>query len=191
MTGLIRKPKLPHSLAEDHTSTQALITAIESKDRRFRLAQTIFMVGTFIALIVVIGAQQKTLSAVEDQLIQAKNTAAKQSKQSDEASARIERRLDCMVVFFSQKDRTRLSIDNVDKCTLNRDGNLQQFFQQNDNGTTTVKPQATTQPPATAPTNQQSKSPVVQPPVATGGADPNRGVFGWGVCAPVFERLCL
>jgi len=113
---LKKKPIRPN-LADDHSSTQELIAAIENKDRRFRFAQTIFMVGTFLALIVVIGAQQKTLNAVQAQLAQAKSTAAAQSKQADEAATRIERRLDCMVVFFSQKDRTALSIADIDKCT--------------------------------------------------------------------------
>lgn len=113
---------------EEHGSAEALIHAIEQKDRRFRLFQTLFMVGTFIALIVIISAQQRTLDGVQAQLDQAKKVAQDQSQQSDESQATILRRLDCMSVFFSQRDRTNLSIENIDKCTLNRNGNLQQFF---------------------------------------------------------------
>lgn len=111
-------------------SAEELIHAIERKDRRFRLFQTFFMVGTFIALIIIIGAQQRTLDGVQAQLDQAKKVAQEQSTQSDESLKTILRRLDCMPVFFSQRDRTNLSIENIDKCTLNRGGNLEQFFTQ-------------------------------------------------------------
>lgn len=113
---------------EDMQDTTALIHAIERKDRRFRLFQLLFMITTFIALIIIISAQQRTLDGVRDQLSQAKSTAQEQNKQSKEQQATILRRLDCMTVFFSQTSRMNLSIENIDKCTLNRDGSLQQFF---------------------------------------------------------------
>lgn len=115
---------------EEKQSTETLIAAIERKDRRFRLFQTLFMVGTFILLIVIISAQQRTLDGVRDQLTQAKQIAAQTAERSKEQQDTILRRLDCMSVFFSQRDRTNLSIENIDKCTLNRDGDLQQFFTQ-------------------------------------------------------------
>lgn len=124
----------------DNMTTDELIEQIESKDRRFRLAQTIFMVSTFIALIIVIVIQNQTLHGVQEQLTQAKDVAAQQSRQSDASDAKIIRRLDCMVVFFSQKDRTNLSITNIDECTLDRDGNLQRFFTQDAEGNTTTTP---------------------------------------------------
>lgn len=120
------KPLTP----EEKEDTRALLAAIERKDRRFRLFQTLFMVGTFLALIFIISAQQRTLSGVEEQLVQAKNIAAETAKRSKDQQDTILRRLDCMSVFFSQRDRTNLSIENIDKCTLNREGNLQQFFTQ-------------------------------------------------------------
>lgn len=122
----------------DSMSTDDLIAQIERKDRRFRLAQTVFMVSTFIALIVVIFIQNQTLHGVQEQLAQAKEVAAKQSKQSDASDAKIIRRLDCMVVFFSQKDRTNLSIANIEDCTLDKDGNIQRFFTTDPGGSTTT-----------------------------------------------------
>lgn len=61
-------------------STDQLIHAIEHKDRRFRLFQTIFMVGTFLALIVIIGAQQNTLDGIKAQQTEAEKTAKLQSE---------------------------------------------------------------------------------------------------------------
>lgn len=134
-------------------TTDQLIAQIEQKDRIFRIAQTIFMISTFVALIVVISAQQRTLTGVRDQLHQAKQVAAEQSKQSDASDAKIIRRLDCMTVFFSQKDRTNLSIANIDECTLDRDGNLQKFFTTDPQGNTTTTPtqQGQETPKAAAP----------------------------------------
>ncbi len=150
---------------EEHGSAEALIHAIEQKDRRFRLFQTLFMVGTFIALIVIISAQQRTLDGVQAQLDQAKKVAQDQSQQSDESQATILRRLDCMSVFFSQRDRTNLSIENIDKCTLNRDGDLQQFFTQQpgEEPQTTREQQAPSNlTPSTPP--RQDEGAVTDPP---------------------------
>lgn len=115
---------------EEKQSTEALIATIERKDRRFRLFQTLFMVTTFVALIIIISAQQRTLNGVRDQLSQAKTIASETTERSKEQQDTILRRLDCMSVFFSQRDRTNLSIVNIDKCTLDRNGDLQQFFTQ-------------------------------------------------------------
>ncbi len=141
---------------EETSSTSSLIAAIERKDRRFRLFQTIFMVGTFIALIVIIGAQQRTLDGVEEQLSQAKSVAAEQSKRANESDDKIERRLDCMVVFFTQKDRNNLSITDIDKCTLDKDGDLQQFFRTNEQGETETTP--TEQPSNLTPSTSSAQN---------------------------------
>lgn len=115
---------------EEKATTESLIAAIERKDRRFRVFQTLFMVGTFVALIFIISAQQRTLSGVEEQLKQAKEVAQEEAKRSTDQQDTVLRRLDCMSVFFSQTNRTNLSIENIDRCTLSREGNLQEFFTQ-------------------------------------------------------------
>jgi len=116
-------------LTEDELrDTDTLIYTIKRKNRHFHLFQTLFMITTFITLIIIISAQQRTLNGVRDQLTQAKQIASQTAERSKEQQDTILRRLDCMSVFFSQRDRTNLSIENIDKCTLNRDGDLQQFF---------------------------------------------------------------
>lgn len=118
-------------------STDDLIAQIEMKDRRFRIAQTTFMVCTFAALIVVIFMLNRTLNGVQDQLAQAKDTAISQDKNANDATNKIIRRLDCMTIFFSQRDRTNLTIQNIDQCTLERDGDIQRFFTNDSDGGTT------------------------------------------------------
>lgn len=130
-------------------NTNELIAQIEKKDRRFRFFQTLFMVLTMLALVLVISAQQRTLDGVRNQLTEQKRIAQTADDRSREQQATILRRLDCMAVFFSQTDRTNLAIDNIDKCTLDRNGSLQQFFKTNPGGDTetTKDPQVTVPKP--------------------------------------------
>lgn len=127
-----------------------LVKNIEDKDRRFRIAQTIFMIATLLALLVVIAAQQRTLKGVEAQLQQAKTVAAENTKNIKSTQSVIVRRLDCMAVFFSQRNRTNLTIDDIDKCTLNQNGDIQTFFTEENGQTETTKteqPQSLTPAP--------------------------------------------
>lgn len=113
---------------ELHNKTQRLIEDIERKDRRFRIAQSIFTAMILIVLVGIVMAQYRTLRAVQQQLNQQRTIAQQADDNSKEAQATILRRLDCMTVFFSQRDRVNLTIANIDRCTLNRDGDIQKFF---------------------------------------------------------------
>lgn len=137
-------------------STDDLIAQIERKDRRFRIAQALFMASTLIALIVVISAQQRTLSAIKDQLFQAKMTAQQASKQSDDQRDKIIRRLDCIVVFFGQDNRTDLTIDDIDRCSLNRDQSVQQFFSEPESTPAELPPNLT---PGSSPSGAAANTP--------------------------------
>lgn len=180
-------------------TTDDLIAQIENKDRRFRLAQTVFMIATLLALIIVIGAQQRTLDGVKDQLAQAKVTAAEQSKQSDDQRDKIIRRLDCIVVFFTQPDRAAVTIADIDKCALNRDGNVDQFFQQPEATPADQPPNLApsagsanpgTTPPATVNPQGPGLSPIIPQQPAPTPVTPPVEVLGIPVCVP-FTGLCV
>lgn len=156
---------------EESRDATTLIAAIEHKDRRFRLFQMLFMVGTFVALIIIIGAQQRTLDGVREQLTQAQDVAKAQSKQTNDSQETILRRLDCLAVYFSQRNRTDLTIQDINKCTLERNGTAQQFFTQEPGETPKTTP--TEQPPnltpSTLPTRESAQpnqpiNPIVIPP---------------------------
>lgn len=157
---------------DHHQNTTELVKAIERKDKRFRFFQTVFMVGTFVLLILVISAQQRTIDGIDNQITEAR---AERTKQSDANQARTEtilRRLDCLAVYFSQSSRAGLTIANIDKCTLNREGDVQQFFTQDNDGNIDVTPnqQETGTPPNLTPSTPPQQSggattPIEQPPV--------------------------
>lgn len=180
-----------------HKSTQDLIGQIERKDRRFRVAQAVFMLATLMALIVVISAQQRTLDGVKRQLTDQKAIATAANDRSADQQKTILRRLDCMTVFFGQKDRTNLTISNIDRCTLDRNGDLQKFFIQDSSGapttTKTEQPSSNLAPSGSQPTAQPQTinpngpglTPVVPGPTAP---DPLR-VLGIPVCIP-FTSVC-
>ena len=111
-----------------YKTTHQLINNIEKKDKRFRFFQTLFMVLTFLALIIVISAQQRTLVGVQTQLTEQDTIATATKEHNDDNQKAILRRLSCMTVFFSQTNRQNLSIQNIDKCTLDRSGDVQQYF---------------------------------------------------------------
>jgi len=111
-------------------TTDELIHHIESKDRRFRFAQTIFMVSALLGLIVVIAFQNQTLNGLKTQAAKDAETVKVQSEQSNNVQETILRRLDCLAVYFSQTSRGRLTITNINKCTLDRNGTALQFFTQ-------------------------------------------------------------
>jgi hypothetical protein len=185
----------------DHASTQDLIHRIESKDRKFRTAQALFMIMLLAVLTGIIFVQFRTLDTVKQQLVASKATAAETTKQSDDQRDKIIRRLDCMVAFFSQTDRTNLSIADIDKCSLNRDSNVQQFFSQPESTPSAKSPNinqpssgstnngATTNDgtPATVPSNQ---APTPVPTPVTVQPTPPLKVLGVPICIP-FTEVCV
>lgn len=149
---------------EEKASTEALLAAIEHKDRRFRLFQTLFMVGTFIALIFIIGGQQRTLEDVRAQQKQAEEIALQATEQSEDSDTKIIRRLNCMVVFFSERNRSSLSIDDIDRCTLNRDKNVNQFFQQSEETPAEQPPNLPDSVPSATSENDETQATVPEEP---------------------------
>lgn len=174
-----------------HKSTQDLIGQIERKDRRFRVAQAVFMISTLIALIIVISAQQRTLTGIKDQLVQAKAAQAAASKQSDDQRDKIIRRLDCIVVFFTMPNRATVTIDDIDKCSLNRDQTVQQFFAQPENTPAEKPPNLAPSSSAPSGTTAQPNQPqptTPTPPVIPSPPDPLK-LLGVPVCIPL-TNIC-
>lgn len=179
----------------DHESTQQLINKIESKDRRFRTAQAVFMILLLSVVLGIVYVQFRTLESVHQQLVVSRMVASETKSQSNAQNATIIHRLDCMTAFFSIPNRTNLTISDVEKCSISSN-NPEQYFTPN-NGTTTQKntdgstttttnntpgnPGSSTQPTSQAPQNQ---APVVVPT-----QKPPVRIIGIPVCIP-FTSVC-
>ena len=143
---------------DEGASTQELILAIERKDRRFRLFQSLFMVGTFIALIFIISAQQRTLDSIKQQVSDQQATTKLACEQRDEQLNEITRRLNCMVVFFSTPNRDNLTIENIENCALNRDEDLNKFFQNKPNDNSDNPPNLPDSAPTAPSENDEARA---------------------------------
>lgn len=174
-----------------NSETRQLIENIERKDKRFRLAQSAFMLLLMISLVGVITLQFQTLQGVKQQLVEQKSSNDAAIKRSDEQRDKIIRRLDCVVVFFSQKDRVDLSIDNVDQCTLNRDISVQQFFESPEstpsNNPSNTNPSGTSGSTQTPTSHSQGGN--NPPPEAVSSPEPMK-ILGIPVCIP-FTKTCI
>lgn len=146
---------------QEKATTQALLAAIEQKDRRFRLFQTLFMVATFIALIFIISAQQRTLAGVENQLKEYRTLASEDSARDEDQQNKIVRRLNCMVYFFTIPNRQGLTIESIDECTLNRDENVDQFFAHPEDTNSERPPNLPDSAPSA--TSENDVAPVITP----------------------------
>lgn len=182
----------------DHLSTQQLIQQIEKKDRRFRTAQSIFMALLMITLIFLVSLVFRTLDSVKQQLEGQKNIVAQFKEEEEAQLQKITRRLDCMVVFFSTPDRQNLTIEDIERCSLNRDENVDQFFEQpestpseqppnlDDSSSTATQENAEEQ--RTAPNQSSPEPPTEEPPVVE--PRPPVEILGIPVCIPLTD-ICV
>lgn len=132
----------------DSPEVVALIKDIERRDVRFRRSQTIFVVTLIIGLLVLLILMFQALAGISRQL-----TATEESRQSATAEREnqlqvIEDRLNCIVRVFREEDRSDITIEDVDNCTIERDGESN-----NDASTTVVVPTSPAQTPVRPPSN--------------------------------------
>lgn len=61
-----------------------------------------------------VAQQQQIINQVKDLSVQLNTRASERTRQIDE----VNHHLDCIVIFFTQKDRSQKAIDNIDTCTV-------------------------------------------------------------------------
>jgi TolA-binding protein len=176
----------------DHIETQELVRKIETKDKRFRTAQAIFMSIVLITLIAVVSVQLRTLQGVQQQLQQQKQLLEQQKRTVDEIQqnneqqlAKVSNQLDCIAQFFAQRDRASAQITDLQQCTIvHADGSIEQpTFPQPTGSGSTPSPTAGSQPQSTP-----SQAQPQQPP-ADNSTTPPREILGVPICIP-FTGVC-
>jgi hypothetical protein len=118
-------------------------------------------------LLVVIAIQQKTLDSVRLQ-IDAQTRAVQEIKKSNTDSLDIiKRRIDCLAVYFAQRDRAELTIDDIDRCTIRSNETITEVF-----NLPTPPPAATSNNPSNASSSPPASSTRSTPPPAVAVAPP-------------------
>lgn len=136
-------------------TAQELIVEIDKRGRKSRVfataAQALILIGLGFLMTLGIRTYNRQLDTTEE----------------------INRHLDCIIVYFGQKNRTELTIDDINKCTISRGNTVQQFFTTNDKGDVKVttepqnetveKPSSSTQSPQEVAQAPQPSNPTPTP----------------------------
>lgn len=139
-------------------SSDELIENIHRDNRRFKFAQTLFVVLVVIGMFIVVIVFNRGFQAAQ--------------RHSDEQLAKQTAYIQCLAKFFATKDRANLTLDDLDKCNFNRDGevingvDLTPSKQQNFSTPLTPPEQKR---PITVPTNGGGSMASPQQPAVTSG----------------------
>lgn len=180
---------------DEHKSIPELIHSIEKKDKRFRIAQTIFMMAVMIAL--ALSGYFLVTNSNKDRIAREKQTSEiiqRQSQKIDDLS----NKLQCLGNFFAQPDRQNLVVKDLNTCFTERlsdgsslflSGPVSNNTNANDN-TNSGTPQGNASQNQTAP-DQPNNNQVPQintPPDPTTGERPPKKVLGVPLCIPFTDR---
>lgn len=186
---------------EQHSSTRQLIAKVESKDRKFRMAQAVFMAIIFVILAGVIVVQLRTLNGVQEQLKQQEILLNEQKKNTDEiknTTANVSKQIDCIAQFFAMRNRTEVTIEDLENCRIVRpDGTIVDLplAPRNTAGPNTPaqsNPQPTSPGSGQTPSNPQQPGPTEPPilPPVDPPVDPPVEILGVPACVP-FTGICV
>lgn len=112
---------------------QEVLDDLTKKDKRFRVARMFFFVVLAASVIGIVVIQAYTLGTVKEQLRTANATAdaaKRTTNQVKTSSDTVNRHLDCIVAFFQRPDRASITIEDINKCTLSKQGDITQSFPQ-------------------------------------------------------------
>lgn len=180
-------------------TTHQLITEIEHKDRRFRLAQ-----GAFLAILLLLNIG---LLFVGYQLLEKQNKLLQQGVDTvNELKASNEQQTEyikCIARFFNERNRTSANIASLDDCTITRaDGSIAppDNVPPDTQATSSTQfiPMAPTQPqPVVTVTPPQQNPTITVPtpdnpvtPPTTNPERPPAQVLGIPVCVPL-TNVCV
>lgn len=168
-------------MTDDDVSTQKLLSSIEARDHRFRLAWVFFMFIAAVILFFLVALSIKTLDGVEKQLKQ-QETLLREQKEN---TAKISAQMDCIARFFAERNRQEAVINDLEQCRIMRP----------DGSVVDMPAPSTAQSPATAPQNSgQSTQNPQQPNQPNNPSSPSEPppveIIGVPVCVPL-TGICL
>lgn len=136
-----------------------LLLEIDKKNRRYRFFQSACVFLILALLLVVLIGQSMTLDTVKQQQLEQKRVDEQTARQAKAQREDINRRLNCIVLFFSQSNYQDRSIENVEQCSLSINTPPAEFFTVPQASSQTTQPDKEVQQPA-----QQSTPAATAPP---------------------------
>lgn len=180
-----------------HASTQRLIANIEKKDRRFRVAQAIFMALVALAMIVLLLLnyvqliQKNHLLGQQGALLQQQKDSTEELKRNtNDRLDKVDNHIDCIAKFFAQSNRAELSIADLQSCSITTTSTLTPGYTPVDKSDPEYPGDPYSSPTTTNSTNQQQNQ---QTQTTAQTPEPTHNpyqVFGVPVCTPLV-KLCL
>ncbi len=185
---------------EMHKTIPELIHSIEKKDRRFRLAQTVFMLAIMAAIGFAVYFIYQGYAKEQQRRIEA---VAQINKNIENKIDDANKRLQCVTNFFAQPDRANLILTDPNECFTQRldSGDIRKLetnpgpdnSTQNNNTNGITSQEGNTNNSASDQTfnpNMDGLEQVTPPDSGSGsGQKPPRKLFGIPVCVP-FTDFC-
>lgn len=190
-------------MTEPTQSIEDLIRTIERKDRRFRVAQALFLAIIALAVAGVLLAQFHTISEFRHSSEQQSDTILQLQREAKESDKRAADHLACIARFFANPDRQDTVITDIDKCFIEqRAGETDNTSA--DNGSPPIlqpqpsnntPPAASNEPPVASqpsPSPSPQPGPPQQPPNQPDPPTerPPLEIIGIPVCVPIID-LCV
>lgn len=99
-------------------TTDELLHLIETNDRRFRVAQAVFMFVISGILVTLLFSNYQTIVAFQKQSEERRNAIEKIQQATKDSVDETERYIYCIAQFFASKDRANLIITDLDNCKI-------------------------------------------------------------------------
>ena len=174
----------------DSQTIRDLINQVESKDKKFRLFQGVFMGVVAIMLIALIGAQFFVINQFQSQSAERAAGIKKIAETAQHNTELSNQYLQCIARFFATTDRQSRVLTDLDDCVYEQNGTVIPGLDNSPTGQTTTPAPLVVTPdmPGLTPLNpQQDQSPAE--PEGNTVPDPVE-ILGIPLCVP-FTGLCV
>jgi len=172
----------------DQQSSAEIIRKIDSRDSKYRLAFVLLMFFVLAVLSGVAFLQFQALQEFKEQSTQRAEAIEQRQKDDLALAGRTNAYIQCIARFFAERDRTNLTLTDLDNCSYERSGNPVPGVDTTpiivEQEPTVINPNAPGLQPVTPQEEEpepEPEQPAVSPPVE---------IIGIPVCVP-FTDICI
>ncbi len=175
-------------------SSTELIRSVENRNRKYRVAFVVLMGLVLASLVFVVTLQYQALQKIEGQSAERARALKSLQEKTLETSGRTNSYIQCIARFFAEPNRADVTLTDLDKCNLERNGTAVPGVDNSPTTFLTVAPQEPDHSQPLTVTNQPS--PVLGPVVPVTPTEPLPAIpkpvelLGIPVCIP-FTKICV